>query len=132
MKFSPQKTETLVRLANGETQSSIAKDLSMARTTIWRWLKDPEFVQALDKEVRSRFKEKAGNAVNNLFDLADNADSETVKLNANKEILDRAGYSVKHEIDVTNTNDIVVEFVNPNALLEQTNEVTGDGAEDQD
>ena len=47
------------------------------------------------------FKDNSAQASSNIQTLSNNADNETVKLNANKDILDRAGYKPPDKIDMT-------------------------------
>ena len=47
--------------------------------------------------VRAYIKSHAKMAADNMVELANNAESESVRLNANKDILDRAGYKPEDE-----------------------------------
>lgn len=112
--YDGKKLMAIELLALGEyTLTEIEKRVGIADSTLWRWRQDPEFNKAVQQAVRSRFSEEIGAAYNNLVKLAYTADSENVRLNATKEILDKGGITSKQEIDLTTNQDIVVEFIKP-------------------
>lgn len=61
--------------------------------------------QAILAIARERLKQGAAGAVENLFDLADNAASETVRLKANTELLDRVNIRGGTDVNVEVTID---------------------------
>jgi len=64
----------------------------------------------------------AATSVKNLVDLANNAESETVKLQANKDILDRAGYKPTDRVEQTVTYD----DKSTEELVAELNDLIGD------
>lgn len=73
------------------TQKEIAKKINTSENTISRWKKKEDFQKLLKENEVSYMKDLIAPAMRGLKDLID-ADSEFVKLEAIKTILDRAGY----------------------------------------
>lgn len=73
--------------------------------------KYPQLVEMTDQLTRDRFKELARVGLEATMELMVGAESETVRLNAAKEFMSRAGYDAKQVIEQTN-KDITVELVN--------------------
>lgn len=100
-------------MANGNMSlGEMADELGISDSTFYRLRQDPEFQNELRKEIRSRFAPYAQQAVNNIITLANCADSESVKLSANKEILEKIGVNNKQELEISGTQDITVDIVN--------------------
>lgn len=113
MAFTKQQIEVIDLMAAGHDQCSAAKEVGICRSTIWKWFKKKEFSDRFEEEVRSRFKAVSGGAFNRMVELSISAKSEQVRLNANKELLDRSGMTIKQDININNHSDILVEFINP-------------------
>lgn len=83
-------------------------------------VKIKEYIDSLRTERREAIMNKLSHyaieAVAQLYDLAMNAENETVKLNATKDILDRSGYKPVEKKESTNTLNGKIEFgfVDPN------------------
>lgn len=73
------------------TQKEIAKQIGVVESTITRWKKQEDFQKLLKENEKSYLKDLVAPAMRSLKDLI-NANSEFVKLEAVKTILDRAGY----------------------------------------
>lgn len=58
-------------------------------------------IEQIQQDMRSKFVLLAPAALERLEDLAENADSEKVKLEANKEILDRAGLKAPDKVELS-------------------------------
>lgn len=58
-------------------------------------------IEQIQQDLRSKFILLAPAALERLEDLAENADSEKVKLEANKEILDRAGLKAPDKVELS-------------------------------
>lgn len=76
--------------------------------------------------IRELIEGYAERATKNIQNLADNAENETVKLNANKDQLDRAGYkpiekSMTVNIEIESTPEIKALTEELNALYGSTN-----------
>lgn len=95
-----------------KTFREISIDLGYAESYI-RTLrsKHPRLVEMTDQLTRDRFKELARVGLDTTMELMVGAESETVRLNAAKEFMSRAGYDAKQVIEQTN-KDITVELVN--------------------
>jgi len=76
----------------------------------------------IDQETRIAIAHHAATSVKNLVDLANNAESETVKLQANKDILDRAGYKPTDRVEQTVTYD----DKSTEELVAELNDLIGD------
>lgn len=58
-------------------------------------------IEQIQQDTRSKFVLLAPAALERLEDLAENADSEVVKLKANQEILDRAGFRAPDKVELS-------------------------------
>ena len=58
-------------------------------------------IEQIQQDMRSKFVLLAPAALERLEDLAENADSEKVKLEANREILDRAGLKAPDKVELS-------------------------------
>jgi phage terminase small subunit len=70
----------------------------------WRLLKNPkirDLIDQIQQDVRARFVLMAPEALERLENLAKDADSEKVRLEANKEILDRAGLKPPEKVELS-------------------------------
>lgn len=83
----------------------IAKKLKVDEDTITNWKKNPEFAAELDKQMRLRFGDYTGMALNTIIDLMQNAESGSVRLQASKDLLDRAGFKPEDKVQVDGTLD---------------------------
>lgn len=88
------------------SQRDIANKLDMREETLSRWKKDEDFKKLIKKNEQQYMKELVAPAMRGLKDLVD-AQSEFVKLEAIKTILDRAGYETiddrLHELEIEHT-----------------------------
>lgn len=105
MASKKQKAASMLVCTN-LTQRQIAKELDMREETISRWKKDDEFKSLVKKYEKEFFMDLVGPAMRGLKELV-NANSEFVKLEAVKTILDRAGYESiddrLHELEIEHT-----------------------------
>lgn len=76
----------------------------------------------IDQETRTAIAHHAATSVKNLVDLANSAESETVRLQANKDILDRAGYKPTDRVEQTVTYD----DKSTEELVAELNDLIGD------
>lgn len=105
--MAKEKWELCIELMvqGGLKQRAIAKKLNVDEDTITNWKKNPEFAAELDRQMRLRFGDYAGMALNAIIDLAQNAESGSVRLQAAKDLLDRAGYKPEDKVQVDGTLD---------------------------
>ena len=98
--LTPEQVECLELMVNTKlTQKAIAKKIQMSEQTICNWKKDPEFIAEHNKLLRATLRSVATKAARTLVDLLE-AESEQVRLNAAKDILDRAGLKPEEKIEV--------------------------------
>lgn len=85
------------------TQRDIAKKLDVREETLSRWKKEEGFKKLIKENEKNYMKDLVGPAMRGLKDLLE-ANSEFVKLEAVKTILDRAGYESiddrLHELEI--------------------------------
>ena len=91
-------------ISTSMSHQEIADELGVSRETISRWVRKPEFQQKLEEENRKCFQTMALGARREMERLAFDAKDPRVRFNACRDILDRAGYKPKEEIDVGGIN----------------------------
>lgn len=96
-------------ISTNMTQIEIAKAIGMCDETVHRWTKNELFQAKLEEENRKRFKKLAVEAQREMQRLALKGKSEQVRFQACKDILDRAGYKPKDEIDLGGI-DIKIDY----------------------
>lgn len=74
-----------------KTQKQIAKELKITEQTICNWKKDKEFKNEIEKNIKENFGSLALDAQKELKKLL-KSNNEYIKMQAVKDILDRAGY----------------------------------------
>lgn len=97
-------------VTTSKTQKQIAKEIEVAERTISDWKKDQEFKDEIKKQMNNNFGSLAIEAQKELAKLL-KTKNEKVKIQAIKDILDRAGYKPKEQIEVSkNTSEITEEI----------------------
>ena len=91
----------------------IAGRYGITNRTLYNWRKDEEFQKYYKQCFDSLFLEASAEALKTILSLMENAESETVKLNACKDILSRAGFdaTAKSKQEITTPEDIVINIV---------------------
>ena len=98
--LTPEQVECLDLMVNSNlTQKAIAKKIKMSEQTICNWKKDPEFVEEHKKLLRATLRSVATKASRTLVALLE-AESEQVRLNAAKDILDRVGLKPEEKVEI--------------------------------
>ena len=97
-------------LAGELNQKQIAEELGCTESTISKWKHDEEFQATFRKELRLLMSGEAPAAITRIVKLSKTAESESVRLNANKMILDKAGLADKTELEITGTKEITVSL----------------------
>ncbi len=98
--LSQEQVECLDLMVNSKlTQKAIAKKIQVSEQTICNWKKDPEFIAEHNKLLRASLRSVATKAARTLVDLL-KAESEQVRLNAAKDILDRAGFKPEEKVEI--------------------------------
>lgn len=107
-----EKQEMCITLmiTTSKTQKQIAKQINVTEKTICDWKKDQEFKNEIKKQMNDNFGSLAIVAQKQLAKLL-KTKNEKVKIQAIKDVLDRAGYKPKEEIEVSrSTNEITDEI----------------------
>ena len=98
------KQEKCINLmvATNKTQKQIAKEIEVSEKTICEWKKQREFKDAIDKIIKENFGSLALDAQKELKKLL-KSKNEYIKIQAVKDILDRAGFKpterIKNEVE---------------------------------
>lgn len=89
-------------LTENKTQKEIAKKLKITEQTICNWKQEEEFKNEIDKNIKENFGSLAIDAQKELKKLL-KSKNEYIRIQAVKDILDRAGYKpaerIKNEIE---------------------------------
>lgn len=97
-------------VSDNKTQKQIAKEIKVSENTICDWKKDQEFKNEIQKRMNDRFGSLAIQAQKELAKLL-KTKNEKVKIQAIKDVLDRAGYKPKERVEVSKpTGEITQEI----------------------
>lgn len=96
-------------ISTNMTQLQIAEAVGVCDETVYRWTKKPIFQAKLEEENKKRFRSLAIEAQKEMERLALKGKQEYTRLQACKDILDRAGYKPKEEIDLGGI-DIKIDY----------------------
>lgn len=100
-----------------KTQKQIAKELKITEQTICNWKKDKEFKNETEKNIKENFGSLALDAQKELKKLL-KSNNEYIKMQAVKDILDRAGYKpierreIKDDTEKTKKIDAISDILN--------------------
>lgn len=110
MKIGKKHIKVIEMLFEGDlTRSEIASELQIAESTLYNWLNNKDFVNVQKDYALKQLNKSSSNAVRKIVDLLE-AESETVQLNAAKDILDRTGFKPKEEIEHSGGVDIRKQY----------------------
>lgn len=102
-------------VTENKTQKQIAKELKITEQTICNWKKDKEFKEAIEKNIKENFGSLALDAQKELKNLL-KSKNEFVKMQAIKDILDRAGFKptdkVEHSGNIKSQHLSLLESIN--------------------
>lgn len=109
-RWTREREVVALALAEGKSWNAIHQEYGVAKTTIARWLKAPEFQERIDEhlaevkiEAQRILKRNAAAAAQKLVHLMESGHSiHTVRLAATKDLLDRVGIK---EADTRGTSD---------------------------
>lgn len=99
-----EKQEKCINLmiTTNKTQKQIAKEIEVSEKTICEWKKDKDFKEKMQQQMKENFGSLAVEAQRELKKLL-KSKNENVKMQAIKDVLDRAGYKpterIKNEIE---------------------------------
>ena len=100
-----------------KTQKQIAKELKITEQTICNWKKDKEFKNEIENNIKENFGSLAVEAQKELKKLL-KSNNEYIKMQAVKDILDRAGYKpderreIKDDTEKTKKIDAISDILN--------------------
>ena len=109
-----QKCITLM-LTTNKTQKQIAKEIQVSENSISEWKKNKEFKEELQNQMRENFGSLAIIAQKELGKLL-KSKNPNIKIQAVKDVLDRAGYKPTDKVDVNGNINTP-----SNAILESIN-----------
>ena len=89
-------------------QKQIAEEIKVSQQTIINWKKDERFQELKFKMEREALKNMTSKAVRTLGDLLD-ADSDTVRFYAARDILDRVGHKAVEVSQITSKTEVTVK-----------------------
>lgn len=108
------------------TKTKIAKEVGVSETTLYKWLKDEEFMEAYNREldfvveeVRNRFKRDADRVYNKLLTVAlaeGTADRDAIA--ATKFLLEMPLGRAPSSLDVTTNQTVKVDKVKDDDILD--------------
>ncbi len=89
-------------ITTNKTQKQIAKEIEVSERTICEWKKQKKFKEEIQKRIQDNFSSLATDAQKELKKLLKSS-NEYIKMQAVKDILDRAGYKpterIKSEVE---------------------------------
>lgn len=108
--MTKKQIEAIQYLIEGNSAKDTADFIGVERHTISRWLRDSKFKEEYKRCLESVMLELCGEAKETLLDLMRNSNSDTVKMNCAKDILNRVGLTAVNEVvkDENGTINIVI------------------------
>lgn len=107
-----QQKCVILMITSNKTQKQIAKEIQISENTICEWKKDKEFKDEIQKQMKDNFGSLAIEAQQELKKLL-KSKNENVKMQAIKDVLDRAGYKPIEKTELTATSKVeLVDDVN--------------------
>ena len=99
------------------TQAAIAVGVSSASASTIGYRLKSRLTKEIDTEQKAQLQGYAPKAISQIQNLAENAESENVKLKANADLLDRAGWKPVDKQEITETS--AIEDMSDEELQEQ-------------
>lgn len=95
-------------ISTNKTQKQIAKEIQISENSICEWKKDKEFKDEIQRQMKENFGSLAMEAQRELKNLLKSR-NENVKMQAIKDVLDRAGYKPTEKLDVAGAIPVVIQ-----------------------
>lgn len=110
--MTAKQYQAIKLLLEGKNQQQVAEEVGVNRNTIGNWLRNDEFRDEYNKQLLDLMNTLAGEALAHIASLMRNASSESVRLNASKDILSRAGFdaTAKSKVEMDQPTDIVINI----------------------
>ena len=117
MELNPKQTKAALLLASGDTVTTTAEQVGVNRMTVQQWLKKDDnfnaYLNSLKREFvdagRSAMRASIVTAIDTINQLMLSSTNDVVRLNAAKEILDRAGLANDKPIGSDNVLELKQE-----------------------
>ena len=109
--LSESQQKAAFAIADGSTREAAAQTAGVTRTTIYRWLREPEFVMAYKSIAQSSLESLLGKAIN-AMEQALTSSNEWIRLNAARTIIERVMPNVE-----TENSAVHVEFHMPKPAM---------------
>lgn len=97
----------ILMITSNKTQRQIAKEIQVSENTICEWKKDKEFKDEVERQMKENFGSLAVEAQKELKKLL-KSKNENVKMQAIKDVLDRAGYKPIEKAEINGTIPVVI------------------------
>ena len=95
-----------VNNSGNATQAAIAVDVSQASASTVGYRLKSRLTKEIDTEQKAQLRGYAPKAIHQIQSLAEKAESENVRVKANADLLDRAGWKPIDKQEITGKNDI--------------------------
>lgn len=99
-----------LKLTTNKSQKAIATEINVAQKTISEWKKTDEWKEHQHNLTKEYFGELAMEATKTLKKLL-TSKSDHVRLEAAKDLLDRAGFKATDKVDITERRTVIVDDV---------------------
>lgn len=112
-KLTTKQLKCIELMLEGKTQVEIAKEIGVHEGSVSRWKNQDIFRNALREAVNKKFERLAVIAQLQIQYLAENAQSESVRLSAAKDLLDRGGYKPTDKTELTTGEEgfnIIIDY----------------------
>lgn len=109
-------------ISENKTQKQIANELKITEQTICNWKKDEEFKNEIDKNIKENFGSLALDAQKELKKLL-KSKNEYIKIQAVKDILDRAGYKPVEKREIKDDTEKIKKIDAISDILNQMQSV---------
>lgn len=118
------KQEKCIKLmiTSNKTQKQIAKEIEVSEKTICEWKKQKEFKDEIDKNIKENFSSLAIDAQKELKKLL-KSKNENIRIQAVKDILDRAGYKPVEKREIKDDTDKTKKIDAISSILSQMKSV---------
>ena len=103
-----QQKCVILMITTNKTQKQIAKEIQISENSICEWKKDKEFKEEIERQMKENFGSLAIEAQKELRKLL-KSKNENVKIQAIKDVLDRAGYKPVDKTEISGTG--IVQLV---------------------
>lgn len=109
-------------ITSNKTQKQIAKEIEVSEKTICEWKKQKEFKEKIDENIKGNFSSLAIDAQKELKKLL-KSKNENIRIQAVKDILDRAGYKPVEKREIKDDTDKTKKIDTISSILSQMKSV---------